>query len=98
MMIAWSTRGQTRRSHPTTPLAPLSEDTPRHRPRQCPLFVAAEQGASRRYYRSIIRMRGEEGPAFTPIKLKNFLAFRYAKQGRRLRNGSEIENRTQKTG
>lgn len=50
MMIAWSTRGQTRRSRPTAPLAPLREDTPRHQPRQCPLFDAGGAGASRRYY------------------------------------------------
>jgi hypothetical protein len=37
-------------------------------------------------------MRIEEGAAFLPIKYKNFLPFRYAKQGRRLGNGSEIEN------
>lgn len=27
IVVAWSTRGQTTRSHPTTPLAPLREDT-----------------------------------------------------------------------
>lgn len=43
-------------------------------------------------------MRGEEGAAFSPIKLKINLAFRYAKQGRRLGNGSETENRTQEIG
>lgn len=37
-------------------------------------------------------MRGEEGPAFLPVKLKINFAFRYAKQGRRLINGSETEN------
>lgn len=26
IVVAWSTRGQTTRSHPTTPLAPLRED------------------------------------------------------------------------
>lgn len=26
IVVAWSTRGQTARSHPTTPLAPLRED------------------------------------------------------------------------
>lgn len=26
IIVAWSTRGQTTRSHPTTPLAPLRED------------------------------------------------------------------------
>lgn len=43
-------------------------------------------------------MQGAEGAAFSPIKLKINLAFRYAKQGRRLENGSETENRTQETG
>lgn len=35
---------------------------------------------NRRYYLCIFSVRGEEGPAFTPIISKKFLAFRYARR------------------
>lgn len=82
MMIAWSTRGQTRRSHPTTPLAPLREDAPRHQPRQRPLFDAGGAGASRRYYPESKFDAGRGRPGFFPDKIKNKFSISLRKAGK----------------
>lgn len=82
MMIAWSTRGQTRRSRPTAPLAPLREDTPRHQPRQCPLFDAGGAGASRRYYPESKFDAGRGRPGFFPDKIKNKFSISLRKAGK----------------
>lgn len=65
----------------------------RHQSLRCVLFcVQAGHGIAVGTTQTQNAMRGEEGAAFLPIKYKNFLPFRYAKQGRRLGNGSETEN------
>lgn len=70
IVVAWSTRGQTTRSHPTTPLAPLREDMAQGI-RAC----AVSSFACRRRHGIAVgttqtqnAMRGEEGAAFLPIK------------------------------
>lgn len=82
MMVAWSTRGQTRRSHPTTPLAPLREDAPRHQPRQRPLFDAGGAGASRRYYPESKFDAGRGRRGFFPDKIKNKFSISLRKAGK----------------
>lgn len=65
----------------------------RHQSLRCVLFcVQAGHGIAVGTTQTQNAMRGEEGAAFLPIKYKKFLPFRYAKQGRRLGNGSETEN------
>ena len=94
IVIAWSTREQTTRSPQTTPLAPLREDMAQGI-RACAVssFVCRRGGGNAvGTTQTQNAMRGEEGAAFLPIKYKKILPFRYAKQGRRLGNGSETEN------
>lgn len=65
----------------------------RHQSLRCVLFcVQAGHGIAVGTTQTQNAMRGEEGAAFLPIKYKKILPFRYAKQGRRLGNGSETEN------
>ena len=94
IVVAWSTREQTTRSPRTTPLAPLREDMAQGiRAYAVSSFVCRRgRGNAVGTTQTQNAMRGEEGAAFLPIKYKKFLPFRYAKQGRRLGNGSETEN------
>lgn len=63
-------KGQTTRSHPTTPLAPLREEHgTRHQSLRCVLFcVQAGHGIAVGTTQTQNAMRGEEGAAFLPIK------------------------------
>lgn len=86
IVIAWSTREQTTRSPPNhSTCSPQRGHGTRHQSLRCVLFcVQAGHGIAVGTTQTQNAMRGEEGAAFLPIKYKNFLPFRYAKQGRRL--------------
>lgn len=70
IVVAWSTRGQTTRSHPTTPLAPLREDMAQGiRAYAVSSFVCRRgRGNAVGTTQTQNAMRGEEGAAFLPIK------------------------------
>lgn len=82
-MIAWSTRGQTRRSHPTTPLAPLREDMAQGiKPMLCPLFDERGKREAARYYPGHETNAGRGRPGFFARKIKNKFCISLRKAGK----------------
>jgi len=80
-------------------LLPLERTHPRAQTKGSVLFLMQRGSrASRRYYWTTKEMRGEEGPAFTPIKLKINLPFRYARTGKEAEMEQNLRTEKRKLG
>lgn len=98
-MVAWSTRARGIPTDRVLHLLPLERTHPRAQTKGSVLFLMQRGSrASRRYYLAVKTMRGEEGPAFTPIKSKIILPFRYARTGKEAEMEQNLRTEKRKLG